>query len=258
MKRTCQKKINNLNKILEPTSVKSPIHLLCHLGRLQDALKLIFSNPTRSNYSLHSKILQLCIKRKAKMEGRLIHSHFLTNGLHSNAYLNTNLVIFYSRLGDMVNSPYSKEALVVFSAMHRIGVKANQFTYRSTLRACTSMMCLDRGKQIEGCIQKSRLVKNLFVQSALVDLHSKCGKSEDACVDAPETLTRCQRPRVRHHQSCLGSGTWKEGGHSLASGCVNDACLTRLDRKLATIALLPLLTLPCSSEDCENLGAPLN
>ncbi|XP_028081743.1 pentatricopeptide repeat-containing protein At3g20730-like [Camellia sinensis] len=196
MKRTCQKKINNLNKILEPTSVNSTIHLLCHLGILQDALKLIFSNPTHSDYSLYSKILQLCIHRKAKMEGRLIHGHLLTNGLYSNAYLNTNLFIFYSKLSDMVNSRKvfdrmserslvtwtalvsgysqngdSEEALVVFSAMHRIGVnvKANQFTYGSTLRACTSMMCLDRGKQIQGCIQKSRLVKNLFVQSALVD-----------------------------------------------------------------------------------------
>ncbi|CAL5394524.1 unnamed protein product [Camellia sinensis] len=168
MKRTCQKKINNLNKILEPTSVKSPIHLLCHLGRLQDALKLIFSNPTHSDYSLHSKILQLCIQRKAKMEGRLIQSHLLTNGLHSNAYLNTNLIIFYSKIGDMVNSRkvfdrmserslvtwtalvfgysqngYSEEALAVFSAMHRIGVKANQFTYGNALRACTSMMKLE-------------------------------------------------------------------------------------------------------------------
>ncbi|CAL5390110.1 unnamed protein product [Camellia sinensis] len=87
----------------------------------------------------------------------------------------TALVSGYSQNG------YSEEALVVFSAMHRIGVKANQFTYGSTLRACTSMMCLDRGNQIQGCIQKSRLVKNLFVQSALVDLHSKCGKLEDAC-----------------------------------------------------------------------------
>ncbi|THG14239.1 pentatricopeptide repeat-containing protein At3g20730-like [Camellia sinensis] len=87
----------------------------------------------------------------------------------------TALVSGYSQNG------YSEEALVVFSAMHRIGVKANQFTYGSALRACTSMMCLDRGNQIQGCIQKSRLVKNLFVQSALVDLHSKCGKLEDAC-----------------------------------------------------------------------------
>ncbi|KAL7248802.1 hypothetical protein ACSBR1_011059 [Camellia fascicularis] len=111
------------------------------------------------------------------MEGRLIHGHLLTNGLHSNAYLNTNLVIFYSKLGDMVDSRKvfdrmserslvtwtalvsgysqngdSEEALVVFSSMHRIGVnvKANQFTYGSALRACTSMMCLDRGKQIQG------------------------------------------------------------------------------------------------------------
>ncbi|KAL7217541.1 hypothetical protein ACSBR2_010907 [Camellia fascicularis] len=99
------------------------------------------------------------------MECRLIHGHLLTNGLHSNAYLNTNLVIFYSKLGDMVNSRnvfdrmserslvtwtalvsgysqngYLEEALVVFSAMYKIGVK-----------------------------------------SALADLQSKCGKMEDVC-----------------------------------------------------------------------------
>ena len=33
----------------------------------------------------------------------------------------------------------------------------------------------------------------------------------------------------------------KKGGRSPASECVNDACLTRLARKLAAITLLPLL-----------------
>ncbi|KAI8011021.1 Pentatricopeptide repeat-containing protein [Camellia lanceoleosa] len=85
------------------------------------------------------------------MEGRFIHGYLLTNGLHSNAYLNPNLVIFYSKLGDMVNfrkvfdrmserslvtwtalvsgysqNGYSEEAPVVFSAMDKIGV--NHFT----------------------------------------------------------------------------------------------------------------------------------
>ncbi|KAI8009475.1 Pentatricopeptide repeat-containing protein [Camellia lanceoleosa] len=85
------------------------------------------------------------------MEGRFIHGYLLTNGLYSNAYLNTNLVIFYSKLGDMINfrkvfdkmsdrslvtwtalvpeysqNGYSEEAPVVFSAMHKIGV--NHFT----------------------------------------------------------------------------------------------------------------------------------
>ncbi|GFZ05792.1 PPR superfamily protein [Actinidia rufa] len=65
--------------------------------------------------------------------------------------------------------------------MHRVGVRPNQFTYGSTLRACTSMMCLGTGEQIQGCVEKTRLVKDLFVQSALVDMYSKCGNMEDAC-----------------------------------------------------------------------------
>ncbi|KAA8540580.1 hypothetical protein F0562_024501 [Nyssa sinensis] len=116
------------------------------------------------------------------------------------------MIILYAKLGDMENARnvfnqmpnrsvvswtallsgysrngYSEEALMVFSAMHREGVKANQYTYASALRACTSLMCSDRGKQIQGCIQKGRFAANLFLQSALVDLHSKCGKMEDAC-----------------------------------------------------------------------------
>ena len=44
----------------------------------------------------------------------------------------------------------------------------------------------------------------------------------------------------------------KEGGRSPASGCVDDACLICLARKLAAIALLPLFTLPYPSEDHTN------
>ncbi|KAF5952491.1 hypothetical protein HYC85_010435 [Camellia sinensis] len=76
----------------------------------------------------------------------------------------TALVSGYSQNGD------SGEALVVFSAMHRIGVnvKANQFTYGSALRACTN-------------------TKNPFFPT---DLHSKCGKMEDACYIFESMLER--------------------------------------------------------------------
>ncbi|KAI8543053.1 hypothetical protein RHMOL_Rhmol08G0188700 [Rhododendron molle] len=187
-------------------SLSSHINSLFNLGRLKDALTLVFSNPTQMDYSLYSRILQLCILRKAGKEGRLIHSRVLTNGLHSNPFMNTKLIMFYSKMGDMVTSRTlfdkmrertvvtwtallsgytqngcSKEALLVFSAMRCKGVRPNQFTYGSALRACTSLMCLGRGEQIQGCIQKSRFAKDLFVHSALVDLYSKCGKMEDAC-----------------------------------------------------------------------------
>ncbi|XP_057460337.1 pentatricopeptide repeat-containing protein At3g20730 [Actinidia eriantha] len=206
MKRICQETANQLSQTPHPTSLKSAIDSLCDFGRLKEALKLAFSKPNYSDYSLYSKILQLCIQRKAQKEGRLIHSHVLTKGLRSNVYMNTKLIIFYSEIGDMVNSRKvfdkmpersivswtallsgytqngrSEKAVEVFSAMHRVGVRPNQFTYGSALRACTSMMSLGTGEQIQGCVEKTRLVKDLFVQSALVDMYSKCGKMEDAC-----------------------------------------------------------------------------
>ncbi|MCD7445948.1 hypothetical protein HAX54_024649 [Datura stramonium] len=89
----------------------------------------------------------------------------------------TALLSGYSQNGD------SLEALNMFVTMRREGVRANQFTYGSVLRACTSMSCMTLGKQIQGCIQKSRFVDNLYVQRALVDFNSKCREMEDAfCV----------------------------------------------------------------------------
>lgn len=139
------------------------------------------------------------------MPGLLVHSHATTNGFDSNVHLNTKLVIFYAKVGrtlcarnvfDRMSertvvswtamvSGYAQNgcygnALMVFVKMGRAGVKANQFGYGSALRACTGLRCLEAGVQIQGCVQKSRFVENLYVQSALIDFHSKCGGMEDA------------------------------------------------------------------------------
>ncbi|XAR67919.1 hypothetical protein NMG60_11002860 [Bertholletia excelsa] len=206
MRRICQKTARQLSVAPLSPSLKSNILLLYDLGRLQDAVKLVFSGQIQLDCSLYSNLFQLCCERKAKREGRLLHSHLLINGFQPNAYLDTQLIVFYSKIGDMVSSRkvfdrmrersvvtwtallsgycqngFLKEALFVFSTMHRLGVKANQFTHGSALRTCTNIMCLDRGEQIHGYIQKSGLVNDLFVQSALVDFHAKCGRMEDAC-----------------------------------------------------------------------------
>ncbi|XP_050223062.1 pentatricopeptide repeat-containing protein At3g20730 [Mercurialis annua] len=161
--------------------------------------------PTHMSSSLYMKILQLCLETKALERGRLIHSHIIREGLASNIHLGNKLIIFYSKLGDTIyarkvfarlpernvvswtahisgytQNGFCHDALLVFLEMIRAGVRANQFTYGSVLRACTGLRCLGRGMQIQGCIQKSRFFGNLFVQSALVDLHSKCGSMDDA------------------------------------------------------------------------------
>ncbi|GAV71723.1 PPR domain-containing protein/PPR_2 domain-containing protein, partial [Cephalotus follicularis] len=134
-------------------------------------------------------------------QGRLVHNQIITNGIDSNHHLSRK-IIFYSKIGDwntdlkvfykmpknnvvswttMISgytpNGFYKNSLLVFSDMHRAGVKANHFTYGS---ACTSLRCFDRGLQIKGCIHKGRFGENLVVKSALLDLHSKCGNMEDA------------------------------------------------------------------------------
>ncbi|XP_059283589.1 pentatricopeptide repeat-containing protein At3g20730-like [Lycium ferocissimum] len=173
--------------------------------RLTEALILDFNNPNKADYTIYSNIIQLCIDLKAHKQGRLVHSHIITSGFPSNVHLGTKLIIFYTMFDDMVSARkvfdkmpernvvswtsllsgysrngYSQEAINVFVDMRREGMRANQFTYGSVLRACTSVTCMNLGKQIQGCVQKSRFVDNLYVQSALVDFNAKCGEMEDA------------------------------------------------------------------------------
>lgn len=176
-------------------------------GQLRDAPRLILSNPSQldSYYSVYMDILQLCIDRRAERPGLLVHNHVITNGFGSNLNLNTKLIIFYSKVGRMgsarnvfdgmhernvvswtamisgyAQSGCYENALMVFLNMRRVGFSANQFGYGSALRACTALRRLEVGMQIQGCVVKGRFSENLFVQSALVDFHSKCGKVEDA------------------------------------------------------------------------------
>ncbi|KAL8482186.1 hypothetical protein ACS0TY_027793 [Phlomoides rotata] len=187
--------------------LNSLIDSLWHSRKLGEAVKLALSHVSEPHhYSVYSKILQLCTGLKSIKYGKLIHRHIITDGFPCNTCLNTRLIIFYSKFGEMESarkvfdrmsertvvawtallSGYSQnaeyhEALRVFSAMHAEGMKANQFTYGSVLRACTHLSSLESGKQIQSCVHKGRFVNNLFVQSALIDLHSKCGNMEDAC-----------------------------------------------------------------------------
>ncbi|XP_020539798.1 pentatricopeptide repeat-containing protein At3g20730 isoform X2 [Jatropha curcas] len=189
-----------------PTLFKQQFCSLANPARLLEVGNICLTPSTHLDSSLFMKILQLCIETKASKHGCLVHSHIIRNGLHSSLHLSTKLIIFYSKLGDTNNARrvfdrmsarnvvtwtaqisgytqngYYQDALLFFREMGRAGARANQFTYGSVLRACTGLRCVERGMQIQGCIQKSRFLGNVFVQSALIDLHSKCGNMEDAC-----------------------------------------------------------------------------
>lgn len=74
-----------------------------------------------------------------------------------------------------VQQGFNEETPVLFEQIRREGVKPNQFTYTSVLRACAGLEALEQGKQIHGSINKSQFESDVFVGSALIDLYAKCG-----------------------------------------------------------------------------------
>ncbi|KAG0503641.1 hypothetical protein HPP92_003713 [Vanilla planifolia] len=177
---------------------------LCIVERLSDALEARFSRSSLSHWT-HSSTLQPCIEFDAITEGEFLRGRSLARSFPHNRILDTRLVVYHAKVGNLRSarfifdgmpeknvvswtaliSGYShnglfKEALETFGLMHREGGKANQLTYGSSLSACSRIGCIRAGLQIQGCVAKSRYTKDLYVNSALVDLHLKYGLVEDA------------------------------------------------------------------------------
>lgn len=176
------------------------------LGKRRGAINSIVFNPTGSSPpSAYSPLLQLCTDSCALDDELALHNHLMPARHAADLQLGNKFIIFYARVGNLTMarrlfdkmsyrsvvtwtaliSGYSRsdravEALELFFLMRSSGISGNQFTYGSVLRACTSLGCIGRGQQIHGCITKSRFEDNLIVQTALINMHLKCGSVSDA------------------------------------------------------------------------------
>lgn len=73
-----------------------------------------------------------------------------------------------------------RDALELFALMLRAGARPNQFTFGSAARACAGARCVRSGEQVHACAAKGRFAGDMFVQSALMDVHLRCGSVADA------------------------------------------------------------------------------
>uniref|UniRef100_A0A0E0PEF7 Plant heme peroxidase family profile domain-containing protein n=1 Tax=Oryza rufipogon TaxID=4529 RepID=A0A0E0PEF7_ORYRU len=155
---------------------------------------------------LYSSLLQCCISSCAFRQGKSVHGRVAAaSASPPDLHLSTKLVIFYARFGDVAAarkvfdgmphrsvvswtamvSGYARngrprEALELFALMHASGARPNQFTYGSAASACAGAGCARSGEQVHACAAKGRFAGDMFVQSALMDMHLRCGSVEDA------------------------------------------------------------------------------
>lgn len=134
-----------------------------------------------------------------------IHAHLIRFGLSEDHNLRNHLVNFYSKCRlfryarklveestepDLVSwsaliSGYAQnglgvESLYAFYDMHLLGVKPNDFTLPSVLKACSITKDLVLGKQVHGIAVITGFETDVFVANTLVVMYAKCGEFGDS------------------------------------------------------------------------------
>ncbi|XP_057490944.1 pentatricopeptide repeat-containing protein At1g19720-like [Actinidia eriantha] len=85
-----------------------------------------------------------------------------------------------SLISGCVQSGYFEDALYVFNRMLWFPENPNAVTIVSILPACGGMEDLKLGRAIHGYATKSKLPGNIHVEGSLIDMYSKCGRSDYA------------------------------------------------------------------------------
>eukprot|EP01018_Ginkgo_biloba_P007459 Gb_18840 [translate_table: standard] len=73
-----------------------------------------------------------------------------------------------------------EESVLLFSEMQRIGLRPNQSSFASVLSACTSLACLELGKQVHDHILKNGFESAVISGNALITMYAGCGSLGDA------------------------------------------------------------------------------
>ncbi|KAJ7969138.1 Pentatricopeptide repeat-containing protein [Quillaja saponaria] len=189
--------------------------------------------------------------------GLSLHSHVIKFGFNTNSFVVSSLIDCYAKWGSIGHavllfdeiherdvilynsmiSGYSqnlcgKGALKLFMEMRNKNLSPTDYTFTSILNACGSLTVLFQGRQVHSLVIKMGSERNVFVNSALIDMYSKCGDVNGSCCIFDQT---CEKNNVlwtsmitAYAQSGRGSDALKLFEHLLTEeGFVPDhICFT--------------------------------
>ncbi|KAG9439162.1 hypothetical protein H6P81_019327 [Aristolochia fimbriata] len=153
----------------------------------------------------YSKLLAEFSISKSLHSGLQIHARIVKVGVSGNLSLCNHLINLYSKcrlfslarqLLDEIPHPdlvswsslvsgyaqngFGEEALFAFHEMHLSGIKCNEFTFPSVLKACSMTSNLKQGVQIHGIVIVTGFESDVFVANTLVVMYAKCGRLLDS------------------------------------------------------------------------------
>jgi pentatricopeptide repeat protein len=167
-------------------------------------MKMKKSDVSPNEYTLAAVISG--VANLARMEwGEQLHAHVLRIGLVNSLSVANSIMTMYSKCGQLTlasmmfhemtrrdivswstiiaaysQGGYGEEAFEYLSWMRREGPKPNEFAFASVLSVCGSMAILELGKQLHAHVLSVGLEHTAMIQSALINLYSKCGSIKEA------------------------------------------------------------------------------
>nr|KYP69015.1 Pentatricopeptide repeat-containing protein At2g22070 family [Cajanus cajan] len=186
----------------KPPSIQTTSHATVKDSQTTLVLSLqSLTNPPIS----YSKLLSLCVASKSLTSGMELHAHLVKFGFSRDASLRNHLVNLYSKccrfgyarklvdessepdvvswsslVSGYVQNGFVEEALLVFNEMRLLGVKCNEFTFPSVLKACSMMRDLNMGRKVHGMAVVTGFESDGFVANTLVVMYAKCGLLDDS------------------------------------------------------------------------------
>lgn len=158
-----------------------------------------------ANNFIFSFILKSCSKNMDFKLGASIHSLIVKEGFECDASVNTGLVGFYSKLdcledarkvfdempeknvvswaavmGGYLSAGMFREAVDLFRESLVAGLKPDSYTLVRALSASSQLGDLVAGRWIHNYVDEIGMGRNVFVNTALVDMYAKCGDMEKA------------------------------------------------------------------------------
>ncbi|KAF5208308.1 Pentatricopeptide repeat-containing protein [Thalictrum thalictroides] len=175
------------------------------LSKLSRQKILIKHREFQSSPDYYANCIEIYGHDRALRSGKLLHAYLIVTGLARSTYLSSKLIIFYTQckhiqdarklfdqipetnmgrwivlIGAYSRQGFYQETIELFVGMQREGLKPNKFILPSSLRACANLSDGKTGEKIHGIVLRSLLDVDTFVDSALVDMYSKCGKIDKA------------------------------------------------------------------------------
>eukprot|EP01018_Ginkgo_biloba_P013153 Gb_16986 [translate_table: standard] len=183
------------------------VRKLCNQGLLKEALNILYAMDQSLGTFTYVCLLQVCIKKEALSEGKMIQAHMIERGFIPDTFSGSALVNLYTKCGSLVDArtvfddlpkqssfswnviiaAYSRnglaeDALKLFHQMQQTDIHPDQFTFASVLPACAKLAALEQGTQIHEYLIRSGIQSDVFVENALVDMYAKCRSMEKARV----------------------------------------------------------------------------